>query len=137
MRIPAAIALALACTQVAAQDWFTVYGYPELPETDMIQISPALSSWQRQVTFEVRVTRKAERLGYSGVRYRSYSGLAAVDCESGKGWFLRLVFFGEPGWQGEPIKQATFNSEEAPMRFADIPGMQAAKVITAACAAAR
>lgn len=132
-----ALALAAAATQATAQDWLTIYGYPELPGTDVVQISPVLSNWQRQVTLEVRVTRKAERTGYTGVRYRSYSGIAAVDCESRKGWFLTLTFYGEPSWAGQALQTASFKPEEAPMAFSEIPGAPAVKLIGAACAAIR
>ncbi|QHJ00064.1 hypothetical protein GT347_20020 [Xylophilus rhododendri] len=141
MRLTAAIALALApalaASQAAAQDWFTIYGYPELPETDVIQISPGISSWQDQVAVEVRTTRKAMRTGYGGVPYRSYQGLAAVDCNSRKGWFLTLSFYTQPAWQGTVSKTVTFKPEEAPMIFSEIPGAPAVKLITAACAAVR
>ncbi len=78
-----------------------------------------------------------ERVGYGGVRYRSYTGLAAVDCEQRKGWFLTLTFYAQPSWQGEPAKVANYKPEEAPMVFADIPGLPADRLVSAACAAAR
>ena len=137
MRPIALLALALASTQATAQDWFTIYGYPELPGTDVIQISPVLSTWQKQVTLEVRATRKSERAGYGGVPYRSYSGMAVVDCDSRKGWFLTLAFHSEPDWHGQPSKVSNFKPDDAPMVFADIPGAPAIKVINAACAASR
>ena len=137
MRFSILTALALAATPVAAQDWFTVYGYPELAGTDVIQISPVISNWQGQVTLELRVTRKSERMAYSGAPYRSYTGMAAVDCQARKGWLLTATFFGQPSWQGPPSAVSSFKPDEAPMVFADIPGAPAAKVITAACAASR
>ena len=121
----------------AAQDWFTISGYPELPGSDVIQISPALSSWQQQVTLEVRTTRKSERTGYGGTRYRSYSGLAAVDCMQRKGWFLTLTFYSSVNWEGPSIKSASFKPEEAPMVFSDIPGKPSERLVNAVCAAAR
>lgn len=121
----------------AAQDWFTISGYPELPGTDVVQISPVLTTWQQQVTLEVRTTRKTERTGYGGVLYRSYSGMAAVDCAQRKGWFLSLNFYTRPNWEGAATKSSSFKPEEAPMVFSEIPGMPAERLINAACAAAR
>jgi len=134
-----AIMAALAGTTMpgAAQDWFTISGYPELPDTDVVQISPALTSWQQQVTLEVRTTRKSERTGYGGTAYRSYAGLAAVDCAQRKGWFLTLTFYAQPNWQGTAVKSASFKPEEAPMVFSDIPGKPAERLINATCAAVR
>lgn len=122
---------------VSAQDWFTISGYPELPGTDVVQISPALTTWQQQVTLEVRTTRKSERSGYGGTAYRSYSGLAAVDCAQRKGWFLTLTFYGQANWQGAATKSASFKPEEAPMVFSDIPGKPAERLVNAVCAAVR
>jgi len=128
---------AAAATRASAQDWFTVAGYPEIAGSDVVQISPALSHWNGQVTLEVRATRRADRTSYSGIPYRSYSGMAVVDCESTKGWFLTLTYYGEPNWQGQASKMASFKPDQAPMAFTDIPGEPAMKVIRAACAAAR
>ncbi|MCZ2497672.1 hypothetical protein GN316_12975 [Xylophilus sp. Kf1] len=122
---------------VVAQDWFTISGYPELPGTDVVQISPVLTSWQQQVTLEVRTTRKADRTGYGGVVYRSYSGMAAVDCQQRKGWFLSLSFYSQPNWEGPMTRSSNFRPEEAPMVFLDIPGAPAERLINAACAASR
>ena len=130
-------ALITTALPVAAQDWFTISGYPELPGTDVVQISPALTSWQQQVTLEVRTTRKSERTGYGGVGYRSYSGLAAVDCVQRKGWFLTLNFYAQANWEGPAIKSATFKPEEAPMVFSDIPGKPSERLVNAVCAAVR
>lgn len=122
---------------VRAQDWFTISGYPELPGTDVIQISPVLTTWQQQVTLEVRTTRKSERTGYGGIGYRSYSGLAAVDCAQRKGWFLTLNFYAQPNWEGAATRSATFKPEEAPMVFLDIPGNPSERLVNAVCAAVR
>jgi len=137
LRIFTVILLAAAAQQAGAQDWFTVAGYPEIADSDVIQISPALNHWNGQVTLEVRATRRVERIGYSGTPYRSYSGMAVVDCESAKGWFLTLTYYSNQNWQGPISKIASFKPEEAPMAFNDIPGSPALKVIRAACAVAR
>lgn len=120
-----------------AQDWFTISGYPELPGTDVVQISPALTTWQQQVTLEVRTTRKSERAGYGGTPYRSYSGLAAVDCAQRKGWFLTLTFYAQANWEGPATRSASFKPEEAPMAFSDIQGKPAERLVNAVCAAVR
>ena len=120
-----------------AQDWFTMSGYPELKGSDLVEISPVLTTWQKQVTLEIRTSRRSEREGYGGVKYRSYRGMAAVDCEQRKGWFLTLTFYGLPDWEGDPVRTASYRPEEAPMVFAEIPGFPADRLINAACAAVR
>jgi len=137
LRLIALVFLTGAAPHASAQDWFTISGYPEIADSDVVQISPAISYWNGQVTLEVRATRRNERTSYSGTPYRSYSGMAVVDCESAKGWFLTLTYYAVPNWQGAPSKVATFKPDEAPMVFNDIPGAPAGKVIRAACAAAR
>jgi hypothetical protein len=116
-----------------AEDWLTISGYPELPDSDVVQISPVLSGWQQQVTLEVRVTRQNQRNGYGGVLYRSFEGLAAVDCSARRGWYLRIKYFGQASWQGESVTAANFKPDEAPMVFRDIPGASADRIINAAC----
>ena len=133
----AAASASIFATAAAAEDWFTMSGYPELKGSDLVEISPVLTTWQKQVTLEIRTSRKSEREGYGGVKYRSYRGMAAVDCELRKGWFMTLTFFGQPDWEGAPIKTASYKAEEAPMVFAEIPGLPADRLINAACAAVR
>lgn len=133
----AATTTCLVAIPATAEDWFTMSGYPELKGSDLVEISPVLTTWQKQVTLEVRTSRKAEREGYGGVKYRSYRGMAAVDCELRRGWFLTLTFYSQPDWEGTPIKTASYQPEEAPMVFADIPGTPSTRLINAACAAVR
>jgi hypothetical protein len=130
-------ALMIKASPAMAQDWLTISGYPEIPDTDVVQISPVLTTWQQQVTLEVRTTRKSERTGYGSTRYRSYTGLAAVDCAQRKGWFLTLAFYAKPNWEGTATMSASFKPEEAPMVFSDIPGKPAERLVNAACAATR
>ncbi len=121
--------------QAQVQDWLTIHGFPELEGSDVIQISPVPSIWQQQVTLDVRVTRQSMRNGYGQVPYRSFQGLAAVDCNVRKGWYMTIRYFNQPSWAGEVVKVASFKPDEAPMAFRDIPGAPADRIINAACAA--
>ncbi|MES2183889.1 MAG: surface-adhesin E family protein [Pseudomonadota bacterium] len=129
------LAALLAALPAWAEDWLTIAGYPELPDSDVVQISPVLSGWQQQMTLEVRVTRQNQRNGYGGVPYRSFEGLAAVDCTARRGWYLTIKYFAGPSWQGESTKSVNLKPDEAPMAFRDIPGAPADRIINAACSA--
>lgn len=138
-RAPAASAAATAALPDAAvqrkEEWLTIHGFPELGESDLVQINPTVMPWQEKVAVEVRVSRSSLRTNQRNVSYQSYEGMAVFDCVQRKGSYLSLRYYQEPNWRGPVTARADFKEHDAPVVFAGIPGDPAGKLIRAACRA--
>ncbi len=133
---PALLAALLLAAQAHAQtdeEWLTIQGFPEDKTGDLVQINPTQIPWQNQFTMEVRVSRSTPRSSYRKHPYRSFKGVAVIDCGTQKGWYLALNYYAEPVWQGPVTAREEFKEDEAPVSFAGIPGEPARKLITASC----
>lgn len=115
------------------EEWLTIHGFPELGESDLVQINPTVLPWQEKVAVEVRVSRSAMRTNQRNVAYQSYEGMAVFDCVQRKGWYLSLRYYQQPNWRGPVTARAEFGEHEAPVMFAGIPGDPAGKLVRAAC----
>lgn len=122
-----------ACAFAAVEPWLTIYGFPEEPNSDVVQIAPSPTKWSDQVTVQIRVTRSRERQAYDGGTYRSHEALAVIDCKEKKGWYLSIKFYSQPNWQGPARHSRNFRPDEAPVAFRDLPTDPAQKLVTAAC----
>ncbi|GKT24841.1 surface-adhesin E family protein [Acidovorax sp. SUPP3334] len=126
----------LMATQVHAQtdeEWLTIHGFPEDKAGDVVQINPTQIPWQNQFTMEVRVSRSTPRSSYRKQPYRSFKGVAVIDCATQKGWYLSLNYYAEPAWQGTVVAREEYKENEAPVTFLGMPGEPARKLITASC----
>jgi hypothetical protein len=117
------------------EEWLTIHGFPELGESDLVQINPTVMPWQEKVAVEVRVSRSSLRTNQRNVSYQSYEGMAVFDCVQRKGSYLSLRYYQEPNWKGPVTARAEFKEHDAPVVFAGIPGDPAGKLIRAACRA--
>jgi len=117
------------------EEWLTIHGFPELGESDLVQINPTVMPWQEKVAVEVRVSRSSLRTNARNVSYQSYEGMAVFDCVQRKGSYLSLRYYQEPNWKGPVTARAEFKEHDAPVVFAGIPGDPAGKLIRAACRA--
>ena len=73
------------------------------------------------------------RTSFQGHRYRSYRGTALIDCAQREGWYQSGTYYQQPAWQGDVSAREVYASNEAPMRFKDIPGDALHKIVQAAC----
>ncbi|SDD92701.1 hypothetical protein SAMN05192589_110135 [Paracidovorax valerianellae] len=132
----ALLAALLMAAQAHAQtdeEWLTIHGFPEDKAGDVVQINPTQIPWQNQFTMEVRVSRSTPRSSYRKHPYRSFKGVAVIDCSTQKGWYLSLNYYGEPAWQGPVTGREEYKENEAPVTFTGMPGEPARKLITASC----
>lgn len=129
------VALLMAAQAHAQTDeeWLTIHGFPEDKAGDVVQINPTQIPWQNQFTMEVRVSRSTPRSSYRKHPYRSFKGVAVIDCSTQKGWYLSLNYYGEPAWQGPVTGREEYKENEAPVTFTGMPGEPARKLITASC----
>jgi hypothetical protein len=132
----ALIGLSLLGGALAAQaGWFTVAGVAGDDRGDYVQVDPvSLRSDGARRWLDVRVSRAAERTSTEGVRFRSFEGVAEVDCSASTARYVSATFYAEPHFAGTPIARLDYASDRVrPMAFRQIPGDFSARVIRAAC----
>ena len=128
--------LFLSCHALAAQaGWFTVAGVAGDDRGDYVQVDPvSLRFDDARRWLDVRVSRAAERTSTEGVKFRSFEGVAEVDCGASTARYVSASFYAEPHFAGTPIARLDFASDRVrPMAFRQIPGDFSARVIRAAC----
>lgn len=125
-----ALSLALPA---GATEWLTVYGFPEVDQGDLVEVDPTPAEAEGMPVVRLRVSRKQVRTSFQGHVYRSYTSTAAIDCARREGWYQSAAYYPQPEWQGEVSARETYASGEAPVRFKDIPGDTAQKIVQAAC----
>lgn len=128
----------LLCGAVSAQaEWFTVAGVAGDDQADYVQVDPAtLRSEGDRRWLDVRVSRTAERTSTEGIRFRSFEGVAEVDCQAWSARYVSATFHAAPHFAGAPIARLDFSTDRIrPMAFRQISGDFSTRVIRAACAA--
>lgn len=117
-------------------EWFTVAGVAGDDHADYVQVDPAtLRSDGDRRWLDVRVSRATERTSTEGVRFRSFEGVAEVDCRVSSARYVSATFHAEPHFAGKPIARLDFPPDRVrPMAFRQISGDFSARVIRAACA---
>lgn len=128
----------LLCGAVPVQaEWFTVAGAAGDDQADYVQVDPAtLRSEGDRRWLDVRVSRTTERTSTEGIRFRSFEGVAEVDCHTWSARYVSATFHAEPHFTGAPIAKLDFSPDRVrPMAFREISGDFSARVIRAACAA--
>jgi hypothetical protein len=120
--------------QAAATPWLTVAGDPADPLADTIQVNPLFVRKDGpQRVMEVRVSRSMERTSTDGIRFRSFHGLVAFDCEARVARFLSSQFYKAPLWR-EPGNRLEYpESAGRPVEFRGFDPNPRDKVVQAAC----
>jgi hypothetical protein len=116
-------------------EWFTVAGVAGDDHADYVQVDPAtLRSDGDRRWLDVRVSRAAERTSTEGVRFRSFEGVAEVDCRASSARYVSATFHAKPHFAGRPIARLDFPPDRVrPMAFRQISGDFSTRVIRAAC----
>ena len=129
-----ALSLCNASPARAEQNWLTLAGDASSAGSEYIQFDPSQMSREAGVvTIPVRVSRAQTRTSQDGVVFRSYSATAAIDCVKRTARFLRVTFFAEPDFGGEPVETREFGTVVRAMAFRGIAGERVKQVIRAAC----
>jgi hypothetical protein len=125
----------LSGSALAQPTWFTIVGMPGDDANDYVQVDPSSvrAEGDRRL-IDVRVSRAAPRTSTDGIVFRSFTGLAQVDCRQSTARYVSAVFHDAPHFLGTPIATRDYPpSEPRPMVFREIAGDYAARVIRAAC----
>ncbi len=134
----ATAAFLIAGAALAQTNWLTIAGIPGDASADYVQLDPTkLAKESGLVTIAVRVSRSRERTSQDGIRFRSFVGIAGVDCRQMTARFLRASFYREPNFEGPPFLTKEYGSVIRPVMFREIPGDHAKQTVRAACAAVK
>lgn len=69
-----------------------------------------------------------------GVRFRSFTGRAEVDCDKGTSRYVSATFFKEPNFSGQVVDQLNYGKDRIrPVAFRMFRGDYAERLINAAC----
>ncbi|BEP45179.1 surface-adhesin E family protein [Variovorax sp. 375MFSha3.1] len=134
-RIPLLCLALLASTGVRAE-WLTLTGTPGDAASSYVQVDPSsieVDGSRRNVA--LRMNLREGRLNRDGVRFRSFQGVATVDCDARSARYVSASYFSLPNFVGEPVQVKHF--EEGDVRPVTLPGApteMAARMVNAACA---
>lgn len=124
----------LSVAQATTTPWLTVAGDPADPLADTIQVNPlfVLKDGPRR-TMEVRVSRSEERTSTDGIRFRSFHGLVAFDCEARVARFVSSQFYSAPLWRGPGTQMDYPLTVWRPVEFRGFQPNPRDRVVQAAC----
>lgn len=113
--------------------WFTVMGDPDDASVNTVQVDP-LDHEGMARTKRVRVSRSTPRTSWDGVPYRSYVSIVSFDCEKNKARYLKITYYDEASWHGEPAKSVDYTKGPPRwMEFRDVLPNPTQRIINAAC----
>lgn len=132
------VLLALAIIGVlpvsAQPEWFTIAGDAGHAAGDYIQLNPAMISKESGlVTIPLRVSRASERTSQDGITFRSFVGVAGVDCNRKTVRYLQASFYKQPNFEGASFLTKEYGAVIRPVAFREIPGDHATRIMRAAC----
>jgi hypothetical protein len=140
MKLPAAaLSLCVILFHVKAAQagdyWLTLVGDPKDQTADYIQLNPSgLSRDKNRRIVPVRVSRVHARTSKEGIVFRSFEGVAAIDCVSGSARILQASFYAEANFKGKPIRVEVFKPDDVrPLAFRGVSGQPTQRVVLAAC----
>jgi hypothetical protein len=119
----------------AEGNWLTLVGDPKDQTADYIQLNPSgLSRDKNMRIVPVRVSRGHARTSKEGIVFRSYEGVASIDCVTGSARILKASFYAEANFKGKPIRVEVFKPDDVrPLAFRDVSGQPTQRVVLAAC----
>lgn len=119
----------------AENNWLTLVGDPKDPTADYIQLDPrAISRNKNLRTVPVRVSRVQTRTSKEGIVFRSFEGVAAIDCQSRTARILRASFYAEPDFSGTAFRTVVFKPDDVrPLAFREVSGKPTERLVQAAC----
>ena len=129
-----AIWAVFSLAQAAPTPWLTVVGNPDDPRADTIQVNPLfIMKDGPQRVMEVRVSRSMERTSMDGIRFRSFQGLVAFDCQARVARFVSSQFYNAPLWRDPGARMDYPESRWRPVEFRGFSPNPRDRVVQAAC----
>ena len=135
MKRPFLLLLALLAGPLAHAEWLTLTGSAGEATNSYVQVDPTsvvVDGSKRLVA--VRISLAEPRTSQEGIKFRSVTAQASVDCDARKARYVSATYFGQPNFVGPPLAVREFDeSDVRPMKFDGLPGDLAARTVNAAC----
>ena len=116
-------------------EWLTLTGSAGEAANSYVQVDPTsvvVDGSKRLVA--VRISLAEPRTSQDGLKFRSVTAKASVDCDARKARYVSATYFAQPNFVGEPIAVREFDeSDVRPMKFDGLPGDLAGRTVNAAC----
>ncbi len=129
------LTLALLAGAPAHAEWLTLGGSAGDAANSYVQVDPTsvvVDGGRRRMA--VRISLAEPRTTREGIKYRSFSSEAGIDCQARSARYLSARYFAQPNFVGEPVAVKVFEEDDLrPMDFEGAPGDLAARTISAAC----
>ena len=134
-RIPLLCLVLLASAGVRAE-WLTLTGTPGDAASSYVQVDPSSIEVDGSYrTVALRMNLSEGRLNRDGVRFRSFQGVAMVDCDARSARYVSASYFSQPNFVGEPAQVKHFEAGDVrPVTLPVAPPELAARTVNAACA---
>lgn len=132
-RLVLILCLALSATAHAA-NWLTITGDADNPNSDYVQVDPAVVEVGDGLkSLVVRVNHAAVKRTPEGVAFRSFEAPIVVDCRTKSAYYTESRAYKQPAFSGAPLGVQLFKPFASPVRFESLPGNPSERVIKAAC----
>ena len=135
MKRPFLLLLALLAVPLAHAEWLTLTGSAGEATNSYVQVDPTsvvVDGSKRLVA--VRISLAEPRTSQEGIKFRSVTAQASVDCDARRARYVSATYFGQPNFVGPPLAVREFDeSDVRPMKFDGLPGDLAARTVNAAC----
>ncbi|WP_254787499.1 surface-adhesin E family protein [Variovorax sp. OV700] len=135
MKRPFLLLLALLAGPLAHAEWLTLTGSAGEATNSYVQVDPTsvvVDGSKRLVA--VRISLAEPRTSQEGIKFRSVTAQASVDCDARKARYVSATYFGQPNFVGPPLAVREFDETDVrPMKFDGLPGDLAARTVNAAC----
>jgi hypothetical protein len=135
MKRPFLLLLALLAGPLAHAEWLTLTGSAGEAANSYVQVDPTsvvVDGSKRLVA--VRISLAEPRTSQEGIKFRSVTAQASVDCDARKARYVSATYFGQPNFVGPPLAVREFDETDVrPMKFDGLPGDLAARTVNAAC----
>lgn len=127
--------LCLALSAMAhAANWLTITGDADNPNSDYVQVDPAVVEVGDGLkSLVVRVNHAAVKRTPEGVAFRSFEAPIVVDCRTKSAYYTESRAYKQPAFHGAPLGVQLFKPFARPVRFESLPGNPSERVIKAAC----
>jgi hypothetical protein len=109
-------------------EWLTLTGSAGEAANSYVQVDPT------SVVVDGSKRLVAVRISLDGLKFRSVTAKASVDCDARKARYVSATYFAQPNFVGEPIAVREFDETDVrPMKFDGLPGDLAGRTVNAAC----
>lgn len=129
-----AVAVYMNVNPVASARWVTLAGTPNHPDRDFVELEmDSGGPPSRDRTVRLRINRSVEVRGAAGIAYRSFDGVANIDCVAQQARYTQGMYYKEPNFQGRPTVRNFARADQPTVALSGFKDGAARQVVRLAC----